>query len=102
MNISNKNKRGLKTPPSPSVARNEILGAIEKNPGIKNNDIARKLGYKFDLGKSHKGWFVRGIVDSLVGAGRVERPNSVKRPKSGSTTKKRGSTECWISGARKK
>ena len=97
-----KGKRELKTRPSLSVARNKILGTIKKNPGIKNNDIARKLGYKFDLGKSHKGWFVRGIVDSLVEEGRVERPNSVKRPKSGSTTKKRGSTECWISGARKK
>ena len=91
-----KGKRELKTRPSLSVARNKILGTIKKNPGIKNNDIARKLGYKFDLGKSHKGWFVRGIVDSLVEEGRVERP------KSGSTTKKRGSTECWISGARKK
>ena len=84
-----KSKRGLKTSPSPSVARNEILGVIKKNPGIKNNDIAKKLGYEFDLGKSQKGRIVRGIVDSLVDEGIVERP--IPR-----------STECWISGTRKK
>ena len=84
-----KSKRGLKISPSPSVARNEILGVIKKNPGIKNNDIARQLGYDFDLGNNHIGWFVRKIVDSLVDEGIVERPIP-------------GSTECWISGARKK
>ena len=102
MNISNKNKRGLKTPPSPSVARNEILGVIKKNPGIKNNDIAKKLGYEFDLGNSQKGRFVRGIVDSLVMERIVERPNSDSTKRGSKRDSKRGSTECWISGTRKK
>ena len=84
-----KSKRKLQVPPSLSVARAEILDVIKRHPGIKNNDIARQLGYDFDLGNNHIGWFVRKIVDSLVDEGRVERP--IPR-----------STQCWISGTRKK
>ena len=101
-----KSKRKLQVPPSLSVARAEILDVIKKNPGIKNNDIAKKLGYEFDLGNSQKGRFVRGIVDSLVMERIVERPNSdsTKRgsKRDSKRDSKRGSTECWISGTRKK
>lgn len=91
MNIfgKDKSKRNLRTRPSDSDARNEILEVIKKNPGIKNNDIARELGYQFDLEDTHQGWFVRGIVDSLVEEGQVERP--IPR-----------STKCWISNKRQK
>ena len=86
---TDKSRRGLQHRPSDAAARKEILDVIKDNPGIKNNDIAKELGYEFDLGKSQKGRIVRGIVDSLVDEGIVERPIP-------------GSTECWISGTRKK
>ncbi|MGI9297522.1 MAG: winged helix-turn-helix domain-containing protein [Gammaproteobacteria bacterium] len=69
--------------PSVQTAEKNILEVIRANPGIKNNDIARVLGYVFDLGRTCRGWFVRNIVDSLVMRGIVARP-------------KYRSTACWL------
>ena len=95
---TDKSRRGLQHRPSDAAARKEILDVIKDNPGIKNNDIAKELGYEFDLGNRQTGRFVRRIVDSLVMERIVERPNSDSTKRDS----KRGSTECWISGTRKK
>lgn len=60
--------------PQVRVAKNDIFRVIAENPGIRNNDIARKLGYVFDLGDRGRGWFVYNIVDELVENGKVVRP----------------------------